>query len=197
MKFIFLFVQRILDYLERSVSDSQLRYVQHVGHSTRLGRGVKVEHPECISLGSDIYINDYCWFSVLVENRETGRPLVNLFPNLTIGDRTYIGRFGTISCINRILIGNDVMISDRVFIGDGNHGYARTDLPIKDQYMMSNGGVEIGDGTWIGIGVSVLSNVKIGRNCVIAAGSVVVSDIPDFCVAAGAPAIVVKKINDN
>lgn len=195
MTSVLAFIQRVLNRLECAAARDQLRRLRHTGRGVVLGRSVKIEHPECVSLGDNVHVNDHCWLSVLTENRETGRPLVELQPDLSIGDGSYIGRFGTLACINRIAIGRDVMISDRVFIGDAAHGFARTDLPIRDQYMTSKGPVEIGDGTWMGIGVSVMPNVKIGRNCVIGAGSVVTSDIPDYCIAVGAPAKIVRRID--
>lgn len=195
MTSVLAFIQRVLNRLECAAARDQLRRLRHTGRGVVLGRSVKIEHPECVSLGDNVHVNDHCWLSVLTENRETGRPLVELQPDLSIGDGSYIGRFGTLACINRVAIGRDVMISDRVFIGDAAHGFARTDLPIRDQYMTSKGPVEIGDGTWMGIGVSVMPNVKIGRNCVIGAGSVVTSDIPDYCIAVGAPAKIVRRID--
>jgi acetyltransferase-like isoleucine patch superfamily enzyme len=170
--------------------------MKKAGKGVFLGAGVRIEHPECVSLGDGVHLSDFCWISILTENRETGRPALPLQPELTIGEHTYIGRFATLACINRVAIGSNVMISDRVFIGDALHGHARPDLPIKDQYMVSPGPVMIGDGTWIGINVSILPNVTIGRNCVIGANSVVTSDIPDYCVAAGAPARVLRKSTD-
>ena len=169
--------------------------LRRCGKNIKLGQGLRIESPECISIGDNVVLNDGCWLSVMSENRERGMPPVKLFPELIIGARTYIGRFGTIACIQKVFIGCDVMISDRVFIGDSTHGYQRTDLPIHEQYMVSRGPIEIGEGTWIGIGVSVLGNVKIGRNCVVGAGSVVTKDIPDFCVAAGVPAKILSRIN--
>lgn len=195
MSLILALIQRALNRLESSAARRQLKHLRYAGHGIVLGRRVKIEHPECVSLGSSVHLNDHCWLSVLTENLELGSPPVPLRPELSIGEGSYIGRFGTLACINRITIGRHVMISDRVFIGDAAHGFARTDLPICDQYMTSKGPVDIGDGTWIGIGVSVLANVKIGRNCVIGAGSVVASDIPDFCVAVGVPAKIVRRVD--
>ncbi len=196
MSFVFGFIQRVLNRIENAASREQLKRLRSAGRGIVLGRGVKIEHPECVSLGDGVHLNDHCWLSVLTENCETGNPTIQLRPELRIGDGCYIGRFGTLACINRVTLGRDVMISDRVFIGDAAHGFVRADLPIREQYMTSKGPVEIGDGTWIGIGVSVMANVKIGRNCVIGAGSVVTNDVPDFCIAVGAPAKIVRRIDD-
>jgi acetyltransferase-like isoleucine patch superfamily enzyme len=195
MSFASAFIQRVFNRIENAASRAQLKHLQSGGGGIVLGRGVKIEHPECVSLGNRVHLNDYCWLSVLTENLETGNPTITLRPELRIGDGCYIGRSGTIACISRITLGRDVMISDRVFIGDAGHGFARTDVPIRDQYLTSKGPVEIGDGTWIGIGVSIMANVKIGRNCVVGAGSVVTNDIPDFCIAVGVPAKVVRRID--
>lgn len=53
--------------------------------------------------------------------------------------------------------------------------------------------VEIGSGCWIGKNAVIVGNVRIGRNSVVGANSVVNRDVPDYCVVAGAPAVVVKR----
>lgn len=180
------FIGRLLRRLECSISRACLTKLKHGGKGVVLGRGVHIEHPEFVSLGDRVRLNDYCWLSVVDGNVESARP------ELTIGSGTYIGRFGMLACINRLTIGCNVLISDRVFIGDAAHGFLLTTIPINEQPISSPGPVTIGDGTWIGIGVSVLPNVTIGRNCVIGANSVVTRDVPDFCVAVGNPAKVIR-----
>lgn len=56
--------------------------------------------------------------------------------------------------------------------------------------------VTIGDNVWIGGGVSIIPGVNIGKNSVIAAGSVVIRDIPENVVAAGNPCKVIRKITE-
>jgi acetyltransferase-like isoleucine patch superfamily enzyme len=63
-----------------------------------------------------------------------------------------------------------------------------------DQPVISKGPVAIGSGSWLGENVSVLS-CRIGRNCVVGANAVVTRDIPDFCVAVGIPARVIRRFN--
>jgi acetyltransferase-like isoleucine patch superfamily enzyme len=196
MTFILTLAERILNRIESAFTRTQLKRLRYAGSGIVLGRRVKIENPGCVTLGNHVHLNDHVWLSVLIENRETGSPPVELKPVLSIGDGSYIGRFGTLACMNRVTIGRNTMISDRVFIGDSAHGFSRTDLPIRDQYLTSKGPVEIGDGTWIGIGVAIMANVTVGRNCVIGAGSVVTTDIPDFCIAAGVPAKIMRRIDD-
>jgi sugar O-acyltransferase (sialic acid O-acetyltransferase NeuD family) len=57
------------------------------------------------------------------------------------------------------------------------------------------GTVSIGEGTWIGAGATVINNIKIGKWCVIGAGAVVIKDIPDYSMAVGVPAKVIKKLD--
>lgn len=54
--------------------------------------------------------------------------------------------------------------------------------------------VSIGEGSYIGINAVIVGNVKIGKHCVIGANSVVTKDVPDYCVAVGSPARVIKKM---
>lgn len=130
---------------------------------------------------------------MLPVNRQKGAPDIVLMPHLSVGANTYIGRFVTFSCMNEVRIGSNVMIADRVYIGDNLHGYSDRQIPIKDQYMFSPGPVTIGDDSWLGINVSVMPNVKIGKHCVIGANSVVTHDVPDYHVAAGVPAKILDK----
>ncbi len=74
---------------------------------------------------------------------------------------------------------------------DQNHGYADPDVPIGRQ-LPSNAAVSIGAGSWLGAGAVVLPGACIGRNVVVAAGSVVRGTVPDRCVVAGVPARVVR-----
>ena len=54
--------------------------------------------------------------------------------------------------------------------------------------------ITIGDDCWIGGSVTICPGVTIGNRCIIAAGSVVIKDITDVCLAAGNPAVVKKKL---
>jgi acetyltransferase-like isoleucine patch superfamily enzyme len=112
-------------------------------------------------------------------------------PVLRIGDRCVIGRGSHIVAHADIRIGDDVWTGPYVYITDQNHGYADPDMPIGRQ-MPVNNPVEIGAGSWLGTGAIVLPGARIGRNVVVAAGSVVRGEVPDYCVVAGVPAKVVR-----
>ena len=87
------------------------------------------------------------------------------------------------------------MFAPHVHVTDRNHTYEDISIPISRQPAVSDGPVLIGRETWLGYGVQVMPNVRIGRHCVIAAGSIVTKNIPDYSVAVGIPAKVIKKYN--
>jgi acetyltransferase-like isoleucine patch superfamily enzyme len=149
---------------------------------------LRFERPEHIYLGENVTINKFCWLGTYPQSNS--KP-----PKLSIGDGSRIGHFNHITCINSVEIGPDVLTADKVHISDNTHGFDDPDVPIVNQPVSSRGTVVIGGGTWLGENVSVLS-AKVGRNCVIGANAVVTSDIPDFCIAVGAPARIIKRFND-
>jgi acetyltransferase-like isoleucine patch superfamily enzyme len=114
-------------------------------------------------------------------------------PVISVGDRCLIGKGSGIVGHLEIRIGDDVWTGHHVYITDQNHGYADLDLPISKQVMPERP-VSIGNGSWLGHGTVVLPGVSIGRHVVVGANSVVTSDLPDNCVAAGVPARVITQL---
>lgn len=83
-----------------------------------------------------------------------------------------------------------------MYITDCDHEYRNVAIPVIDQGIVQNGQkVSIGDGSYVGINAVIVGNVKIGKHCVIGANSVVTKDVPDYCVAVGSPAKVLKRYN--
>ncbi len=113
-------------------------------------------------------------------------------PVVRIGDRCLIGKGSGIVGHFSITIGNDVWTGHHVYITDQNHGYENVSRPISQQSQPERA-VVIGDETWLGYGSVVLPGVTIGKHVVIGANSVVTRDIPDYSVAVGSPARVVRK----
>lgn len=101
------------------------------------------------------------------------------------------------NCEGNINIGNNVIIGPNTVIRASNHNTDRYDMLIRDQGH-KGGKIKIDDDVWIGANVTILPNVTIGKSTIIGAGSVVTKDIPDFSIAVGVPAKVIKdrrKIN--
>jgi len=112
-------------------------------------------------------------------------------PVVKIGDRCLIGKGSGIVGHFSITIGNDVWTGHHVYITDQNHGYENIDQPISQQSQPERA-VVIGDESWLGYGTVVLPGVTIGKHVVVGANSVVTKDIPDYSVAVGVPARVVR-----
>ena len=115
---------------------------------------------------------------------------------VTIGDRCLIGRGSSIVGHESIVIGDDVWTGHQCHVTDMNHGYERTDIPISQQHQDPRP-VSIGAGSWLGHGVIVLPGANIGRGVTVGAGSVVTGDLPDHCIAVGAPARVIHRVGDD
>ena len=113
-------------------------------------------------------------------------------PVVKIGDRCLIGRGSGIVGHLSIDIGDDVWTGHHVYITDQNHGYEKVDIPISQQTQVERP-VSIGDGSWLGAGVVVLPGATIGKHVAVGANSVVTGSLPDYCVAVGAPARVIKQ----
>ena len=95
-------------------------------------------------------------------------------------------------------IGEKVLLSPNIYITDCDHEYRNIDIPVIDQGIVQIGQtVSIGDGSYIGINTVIVGNVKIGKRCVIGANSVVTKDVPDYSVAVGSPAKVIKVIKES
>ena len=86
-------------------------------------------------------------------------------------------------------------LARNVYVSDHAHAYENIGVPIMHQGINRIAPVTIGKHTWLGQNVVVLPGVSIGEHCVVGANSVVNSSIPDFSVAAGVPAKVVKRYN--
>ena len=144
-----------------------------------------------ITIGEDTVIGAQVTISAgLVPGQDLGPE-----PVLRIGNRCVIGRGSHIVAHADLKIGDDVWTGPYVYITDQNHGYEDPDTPIGRQ-MPVNTPVEIGAGTWLGAGVIVLPGARIGRNVVVAGGSVVRGVVPDYCVVAGVPARVVRSLTE-
>lgn len=111
-------------------------------------------------------------------------------PLLKIGDNSGIG----INCeiYGPVTIGKNVMMGPEVVIYTSGHRHNRTDIPMGEQGDDGVKPVEIGNDVWIGRRAIILPGVKIGNGCIIGAGAIVTKDVPDYSVAVGVPAKVVK-----
>lgn len=167
----------------------RIRFADNV----RLGRGVYLDHgvylhacPGGISIGPDSYVMKNAILHVY-----NFRDLPHA--GIRIGARSLIGE----ACILRgqggITIGDDVFLAPLVQMLAVNHVYHDTSRPISLQGITCQG-IIVEDGAWIGGGAIILDGVRIGKNAVVGAGAVVTRDVPDYCVAVGNPARIVRDL---
>ncbi|WQF90128.1 Putative trimeric LpxA-like superfamily, maltose/galactoside acetyltransferase [Colletotrichum destructivum] len=112
--------------------------------------------------------------------------------NITVGDRFYANFNCVILDCAHVTIGDRVMFATGVSLITATH---ETGLQSRRDNIEYAEPITIGDDCWIGANVTVLPGVKIGKGCTIGAGALVNRDIPDYSVAVGVPAKVVKKVD--
>lgn len=150
--------------------------------------------------GQGVYIGKHCALkgknNITLEDSVTIRPYAQIWSGggtVRIGRGSEIGERCRISIANSLNMGEKVLLSPNVYITDCDHEYRDLEVPVIDQGIVQRGQtVSIGDGSYIGINAVIVGNVKIGEHCVIGANSVVTKDVPDYCVAVGSPARVIK-----
>lgn len=121
-------------------------------------------------------------------------------PRIIIGDNVTMTGRCYISCIDYVRLGNNVLIGRDVFITDNSHGdtsFESIKNPPIQRNLTSKGAVYIGDNVWIGRQSTILSGVKIGKNSIVGAHSLVIDDVPDNVVVCGCPARIIKEIKNN
>jgi len=155
-----------------------------VGRGVRIVRPLRIFGSRYCHFGDQAVLQFGAYIAALKEHDEP--------PVFKVGARTMIGNHAHIVCTKRVEFGASVLTADRLFIADNRHTFEDPTTPIRDQGLTQLTEVHIGDGSWIGENVCI-SGASVGKQCVIAANSVVTSEIPDRCVAAGAPARIVKR----
>ena len=111
--------------------------------------------------------------------------------DIVLGDFVGIGPRCNFLCDTEI--GKKVMIAGGVaFLNSNDHVYNIIGKTMWDSGRGEDGKIIVEDDVWIGYGVIILSPVKIGRGSIVAAGSIVLKDVPPYSIVAGGPAKVIK-----
>lgn len=120
---------------------------------------------------------------------------------LFIGDNFQMNDYVHISAMERIDIGNNVLLASKIFISDLSHGSysgdendSHPDSIPKNRKLFARS-ITIEDNVWLGEFVSVLPGVTIGKGTIVGANSVVSKTLPPYVVAVGTPAKPIKKFN--
>jgi acetyltransferase-like isoleucine patch superfamily enzyme len=198
-------LKRAWDRLSSRAVHALWRRVQQAGAVTArrpgphrfraLGEGTRLAFPQGTVFGAPwIEIGDHCVIGAHVTLTAGMMPDLELGPHtvLRLGDGVVLGRGSHVVADTSVCIGDDVFCGPYVYITSTNHSYDDPDQPVGRQWPRS-APVSIGAGSWLGAGAVILPGARLGRNVVVAAGSVVRGEVPDHAVVAGAPARVVRR----
>lgn len=109
---------------------------------------------------------------------------------MEIGNECFFNNNCSVTAVEKIIIGNQCKFANNLVVIDHDHaienGHATAKLISKP--------VRIGDNVWVGANCTILKGVNIGNGAIIAAGAVVTRDVPEYTIAAGVPARVIKKL---
>jgi acetyltransferase-like isoleucine patch superfamily enzyme len=153
------------------------------GKRSTIYRPIRIDGGKSIQIGAKSLIQRGTWLYASPINKGE--------ITLSIGSRCVVGYNNHFVAIRSVVIGDGVLTANNVYISDNSHNYEDIARPIVEQGTRFIREVFIGSGSWLGENVCVIG-ASVGKNSVIGANSVVTRDVPDFCVAVGAPAVVIK-----
>lgn len=139
-----------------------------------------------------LYVRKYsaeCGTNIFIGRGVTLKNINSLYlgNNISIHANCYLDAYG------KIIIGSNVSIANQTSIISFNHTYENTEMPIKYNPVIK-GQILIEEDVWIGNGVRILPDLKVGTRSIVAAGAIVNKDVPARTIVGGVPAKVLKKI---
>ena len=106
--------------------------------------------------------------------------------NLEVGDDCWLGEYCWIDCLDKVIIGSNVCISQGALLLTGNHDYTISSMPYR------NAAIHIEDGAWIGAKTTVCPGVTVHRNAILTVGSVATKDMEENGIYQGNPAVKIR-----
>ncbi len=156
-----------------------------IGKSVYIFSPMQIDGAKNIFIDNGVHIGYKTWLAALPQ---TGAEECSL----VIGEDCSLGNFNHIYATHSICFEKKVLTADKVYISDNVHDYHDIKLAIKEQPIVQKRDVRIGEGAWLGENVCVIG-ASVGKHSVVGANSVVTKDIPDYCVAVGIPAKIIKR----
>jgi acetyltransferase-like isoleucine patch superfamily enzyme len=157
------------------------------GGKTVLMYPIRLSGEERIAIGDHVFIGPGSWLQTLPDGENTSIAV-------SIGKGTSVAGACVISAVRSVKLEENVLLARNVYISDHMHKYTDTEIPVIAQGVDNIKPVLVKRGAWLGQNVVICPGVTIGTGAIIGANSVVTRDIPDYSVAAGAPARVLKDI---
>lgn len=179
---------RVYNFFHRRIKKREYKETfKQFGENVSLLNPLRINGAERIKVEDNVVIAEQCWLAAM--------PLTSSdICELIIKEGAHIGDYNHIYATGSIIIEESVLTANFVYISDNLHEYSLLDRPIYKQPIKQLKRVVIGEGSWLGEHVCVIG-ASIGRHCVVGANSVVTHDIPDYCVAVGSPARIIKRYN--
>ena len=180
---------RLIIFILKDIKYKFSLYIKRVGAYVRfnvfLAPGSYILHPENVTIGKNFTMGPFA--QILCQDPDKGSK-VTLGDNVSINHHVFINA----DCGGVITVGNNVIIGPMTILRAANHRADDINTPIRDQGHRP-GVIIIEDDVWLGSGVVILPDVRIGRSSIIGAGSVVTKDIPAFSVVVGIPGKVIRQ----
>jgi lipopolysaccharide O-acetyltransferase len=184
--------------LEKITSRIWKFYIKEVGNGFHLSHGAKIRGCKFIKIGDNFQTGTNVWIEAVEKHLDFEyNPLIEIGSFVRFSDNVHI------ACTNKVVIGNGVLFGSKVHITDHAHGIYNGEnqddprvLSPTLRRLTNDNIVIIGDNVWLGDGVVVLPNVKIGSGSIVGANSVVTKDVPPNVIVVGSPATAVKRFNE-
>lgn len=178
-KFFFTFLNVIFNKVVESLNSVFWTYnLRECGRNCTIQKRVVIRYPRNIYFGNNISVGR----DVEIFSESSSSKLI-------IGNKSNINKNTQIDFTGNLTIGNNVLISESSVIITHDHGFDPKSVPKKKSLIIE-------DNVWIGQNVMILSNVRhIGKNAIIAAGSIVTKKVHANTIVGGNPAKLIKKIN--
>jgi acetyltransferase-like isoleucine patch superfamily enzyme len=159
-----------------------------------LSSKIKITLGKFCFVSEEAYIDEYPGSSFIFGNRCSFAKGAFLTGKIRMGDKCSVNYNSSLR--GPITMGAGVRIGANVYIAAFNHGFSDIDTPIYRQKCTSKG-ISIGDDVWIGSNACIVDGVTVGNHCIIAAGCVVVKDVPDYSIVGGNPGRIIRDRRDS
>lgn len=186
---MFSFLEKIKKGINRTKWIFWKNNLKSVGANSHVDNGFSIIGGKYIIIGNNFSAGKNLKIHAFAKSDDV---IIKLGNDVTITDNCYI------SAVHCVSIGNGVLFGENTFICDNFHGGNTLDemsVPPNKRKITYKGAVKIGNNVWIGRNVCIMPGVQIGNGAIIGANAVVTHNIPEKCIAAGVPAIVIKNKN--
>jgi acetyltransferase-like isoleucine patch superfamily enzyme len=172
------------------------------GRNVTFGQGVVLRHPHKIQIADDVVIDDHVVLDAKGQSNAgirigrgvfVGRGTILSCKNgdITLEDGVNIGFNCEVFSASTVTIGARTLLAAYTYLIGGDHDFDQADVAVLEQGRSSRG-IRVGEEAWLGAGVKVLDGCEIGARSIVGTGAVVNRSLPDYAIAAGVPAKVLR-----